>query len=200
MDSNWEWTVLQDPDATWREKYDAFEAMLNRIRGGWWPDGKRLWDYLLEQAQSIEKRVTHGLNPCTDLEGCVQETLLLLYQNAPAIETPRAWSRGTLRIKILESVRKAGPLPAAVPIDAVYVDDIRARLSEPSPGLSPVLKERLDSVIQEIERLPLALRAVAYLSLEGRSPCEMAEALGIKPETARQRLCRMRKILGERLR
>lgn len=50
-----------------------------------------------------------------------------------------------------------------------------------------------------VDRLPLALRQVAVLALEGMQPAEIAELLGLRPNTAAVRLKRAREALARHL-
>ena len=81
------------------------------------------------------------------------------------------------------------------PLDeALHVPDPR-----PSPEAAAGGSQTLERLLHALRRLPVPLREVLTLSLEGLSRAELAEVLGITENNAGVRLSRARKALQEEM-
>jgi RNA polymerase sigma factor (sigma-70 family) len=77
----------------------------------------------------------------------------------------------------------------------------------PAPGMSPqdhaIALDRRTKLLTAVRALPLAYRQTALLTLEGLTPTEIADVLGISTNAVAIRISRakgrLRKILGEKL-
>lgn len=77
----------------------------------------------------------------------------------------------------------------------------------PAPGMGPegqaIALDRRAKLMVAVRRLPLALRQTALLTLEGLTPAEIAEVLGISTNAVAIRMSRakslLRELMGENL-
>lgn len=71
--------------------------------------------------------------------------------------------------------------------------------ARPSPQDAVVAIDLRERLVEAVRRLPLALRQPASLTLEGFAPAEIAELLGLTPNTVSVRLTRARAALRDHL-
>ena len=149
---------------------------------------------LYRQYATAVYRFALGLsgNPAT-AEDLVSETFFRVLTRGPEIrsQTALAYLLTVARNAFLQGLRRRqreAPLPEVLP--------------DPSPGLAVQLdgRERLESVLAALGRLPEGERAALLLRLDqGLSYEEIAAALGISTAAAKVRVHRARlKLLGAR--
>jgi RNA polymerase sigma-70 factor (ECF subfamily) len=115
-----------------------------------------------------------------DAEDAAQETFLALFrtkEKLAAAASPRAWILTVARntaVSMLRSRRSALPLFEGV--------------AEPAPIRGPVDRERLDQALAELSESERHLIELRFL--EGRSPTEMAAAVGRNSGSVATALCR----------
>lgn len=85
--------------------------------------------------------------------------------------------------------RRAAPLDEQAPIQA----------TQPDPERALSAQQRRDQLRSAVQSLPLALRQVVVLSLEGLSHAEIADVVGITTNNAAVRLTRARAALSRLL-
>jgi len=128
-----------------------------------------------------------------EAEDVVQETFVLVYENMGSFRGDGSFEGWLYRImrRVVERQRRKrkrrtflGALPAARPTAEVYTTDPGGRID----------RERALALIHEsVHELPLRQREVFDLcDLQGRSPAEAAEMLGLKAVSVRANLFKAR--------
>jgi RNA polymerase sigma factor (sigma-70 family) len=189
--------VLRDERSPTAERHLAFERLL-QLEAGWWGKGSLL---LFAQACALatSRRVLgqYGLSPdAVDWESAAEEALMALSAGRHTIENPRAWLIGTIRNRLKNLVRESWPELLATRTEELPAERHPRTSDDAPPEVEPTDAEDrqlfYDVLLEAIQGLPPALRQVAQLIyIEGRSPQEIGEVLGVSPATARQRLHRM---------
>jgi RNA polymerase sigma factor (sigma-70 family) len=113
--------------------------------------------------------------------------------------SPRAWLKGVIRNMVLNEIRQGfrDRDAAAIAYERFSIGHEDSS-SQPSRGHEDAADER---VLRAIQSLPRSLGVVArLLFIERLSRQEIAETLGLTPETLRQRIHRLRESLAEELR
>jgi RNA polymerase sigma-70 factor (ECF subfamily) len=128
-------------------------------------------------------------------EDLLQEILLAVWQSLPSLREP-----SKLRAFVLRIAHNVGATHVARAIRDrrdVSIDD------EATRGKLPPLPDATDSrsaqLIDAVRRLPLPLRQVISLQLEGLSYAEIGEVLDIDPSNVGVRAHRAKKVLQELL-
>jgi len=131
----------------------------------------------------------HGA-PLTDAAEVAQEAMIEAFRNWPAIRNPHAWVRTVAGRKL------AGRLAAVeeTPTEAV---------PEPTPPLPATLDtaewEQRYEILRLLRLLPPRQRQVMAWNLDGYTPAEIADVLGLEPAAVRQNLRRARTRLATHL-
>ena len=130
-----------------------------------------------------------------DAEDCVQEAVLLAYKNIAALK--KASSFKSWMFKILSNVCKTKLLNPADKLESIPIHEISDTYGgkcQEDTGLSPEMKEALDSLDPEEKQIVL-------LSIIGRyKSSEIGRLLEMNPGTVRSKLSRALKKLREILR
>jgi RNA polymerase sigma factor (sigma-70 family) len=132
-----------------------------------------------------------GASPA-DAGEVAQDTMTLAFQNWPAIRNPNAWSRTVAGRGLVRRVAAVAP------------EDPAAEPPEPVPSLAGVPDQVLEweqrhDILRLVRGLPPRQRQVMAWTLDGYTPAEIADALGLSPEAVRQNLHRARTALATRL-
>ena len=79
--------------------------------------------------------------------------------------------------------------------------ELREQLEAPgaSPEAHAIAADRQEKLISAVRSLPLAYRQPVMLTLEGLTPKEIAESLGITPNAVAIRLSRAKELLRSQL-
>jgi zinc protease len=156
---------------------------------------------LVRRYQSLVCSVAYSA--CGDLalsEDVAQETFWTAWRRRASLEQPdrlRAWLCGIAR-NLAKDARRKWLRPAEV----VEAGDALAGLSsaEPGPSEQAVSREEESLIWKAVARIPSAYREPLILFYrEDRSVAEVAEALGLSEDAARQRLSRGRAMLREQV-
>ena len=126
----------------------------------------------------------------------VQDIWLALWRALPAFRSESALRTFVARIATygaITHVRRSARLPRTVEIP----DDLPA--SEPSPEHLAIGRDQQARLVLAVRALPLPLRQVALLTLEGLTPQEIAEVLGITANAVAIRLSRAKQSLRNQL-
>jgi RNA polymerase sigma factor (sigma-70 family) len=129
---------------------------------------------------------------CSDGDDFVQEvrTWLLTPDGISSMSAYREWERnpeGFLSVAARNFVRKIRGRPRKGPSIVYRADIVAASSCEPEASVLSELKELLHQAIGE---LPGPYRDMILLVLDGRSPKQIAEVLGITSVAYRKRLSR----------
>jgi RNA polymerase sigma factor (sigma-70 family) len=129
-------------------------------------------------------------------EDLLQEILFALWRALPRFRGEASERTFVLRVahnRALTHRFRAPPRAAALESAAEVSDPA------PSPEAVAVAEQRRQQLTAALRRLPVPLRQVLVLGLEGLSRAEMAEVLGITENNATVRLSRARRALQEEL-
>jgi len=125
-------------------------------------------------------------------EDLVQEILFALWRALPRFRGEAAERTFVFRVAMNRALthRFRRP-PRADPLDAaVHVPDPRQ-----TPEAQAVVAEQRARLVAALQSVPVSMRQVLTLSLEGLSRAELADVLGISENNATVRLCRARRAL-----
>lgn len=125
-----------------------------------------------------------------------QEIFLSVWKAIPKYkgEAPiRAFIARVAHNRALTHVAKEASEPRRSPLDET------APSAEPSPLEAAQDRERRDQLDNAVRALPLALRQPTLLTLEGFTPAQIADILGMNANTVSIRLTRARAALRQRL-
>jgi len=129
-------------------------------------------------------------------EDLLQEILLALWRALPRFRGEASERTFVFRVAMNRALthRFRRP-PRGEPLDrASHVFD-----SRPTPEAEATASEQRASLLAALQALPLAMRQILALSLEGLSGAEIAHILGITENNAAVRLNRARRALQEAL-
>lgn len=119
-----------------------------------------------------------------------QETMIKAFRKWAEIDNPQAWAR---RVASRDLVRHVSRAEA----------DLCEEVPEPSPLLSSpdaaAAWEQQQDLLRLLADLPPRQRQIMAWKYDGHSPSEIAEELGISPETVRASLLKARRVLAARL-
>lgn len=129
-------------------------------------------------------------------EELVQDIWLALWRALPSFRAQSSLRTFVARIatyRALSHVRRNArmPRPGDMP------DDLPA--PEPGPEQQAIGRDRQAKLLAAVRALPLPLRQVALLTLEGLAPQEIAAALGISANAVAIRLSRARDALRKQM-
>jgi RNA polymerase sigma-70 factor (ECF subfamily) len=134
---------------------------------------------------------SHEANPelARDL---AQEILVAVWRAWPAFRnqcSERTYVARIAQYRIATHVGRAVRQPRLAPLS----DDLVA--GEPTPEDHAIRNDERAFLTAHVRQLPIALREVAVLLLEGFSPAEIAETLGLSPNAVSIRGLRARELL-----
>lgn len=139
--------------------------------------------------------LAHEANPAL-AEELVQEIWLALWRALPAFRGESSLRTFVARIATYRAIThvRAG---ARVPRTGELPEDIPA--CEPDPEHQAIDQDRQARLVSAVRSLPLPLRQVTLLTLEGLSPAEIATMLGVTANAVAIRLSRARQALRNKL-
>jgi RNA polymerase sigma factor (sigma-70 family) len=129
-------------------------------------------------------------------EELVQEIWLALWRALPAFRGESALRTFVARIatyRAITHVRASARLPRAAELS----EDIPA--AGPDPEYQAIDQDQQARLVSAVRSLPLPLRQVALLTLEGLKPAEIAHVLGMTANAVAIRLSRAREALRRKL-
>jgi RNA polymerase sigma-70 factor (ECF subfamily) len=129
-------------------------------------------------------------------EELVQDIWLALWRALPAYRQESSLRTFVARIAsycAINHVRRGARMPRAGEIS----DDLAA--PEPDPEQNAIGRDRRTKLLGAVRILPLPLRQVALLTLEGLAPREIAAVLGITANAVTIRLSRARDALRKQM-
>lgn len=129
-------------------------------------------------------------------EDLLQEILFALWRALPSFRGQSSEKTFVFRVAHNRALtHRFRPRAESDPLDhAMHVADPR-----PSPEAAAGSAQKLEQLVRALQQLPVPLRQVLTLSLEGLSRAELAEVLGITENNAAVRLSRARKALQEEM-
>jgi RNA polymerase sigma-70 factor (ECF subfamily) len=130
-------------------------------------------------------------------EDLVQDTCLALWQALPRFRGECSERTFVFRVAHNRGATHAWRRRkrAMAPLDDVYEPQDVA----PSPEAAAVASRRSDDLTRAVADLPITLRQAVTLMLEGLTPREIGDVLGITENNANVRLARARQALRERM-
>jgi RNA polymerase sigma-70 factor (ECF subfamily) len=163
-------------------------------------DGRRqrsgeLARLLREHAASISKIAAAWTRTSMERDDLTQEIAFALWRAMPAFRGESSERTFILRIAQNQAIthaskRRASPDP--------LTDEVES--GAPDPERACAVAEQRRDLLAAIRRLPDAARQVITLALEGLSPAQGAEVLGISENNAAVRLSRARSALRREMR
>ncbi|MGQ0774516.1 MAG: RNA polymerase sigma factor [Pseudonocardiales bacterium] len=120
-----------------------------------------------------------------------QETMIKAYRNWSTISQPAAWARRVASRELARHIAR---------IEEDPVDDVGERSALLPPLTDVAAWEQQHEVLRVLERLPPRQRQVMAWTLDGYSPAQIADELGITAEAARSSLKKARRTLAAYLR
>ena len=129
-------------------------------------------------------------------EDLLQEILFALWRALPNFRGQSSEKTFVFRVAHNRALtHRFRPRAETDPLDeATHVADPR-----PSPEAAAGSAQKLEQLLRALQQLPVPLRQVLTLSLEGLSRPELADVLGITENNAAVRLSRARKALQEEM-
>src|SRR5579859_7342226 len=129
-------------------------------------------------------------------EELVQDIWLALWRALPSFRGQSALRTFVARVatyRAISHVRRTARLPRIMEMPE-EIPDI-----EPSPEHQAINRDRQARLIAAVRALPLPLRQVTLLTLEGLPPAEIAGVLGVSANAVAIRLSRAREMLRNQL-
>ena len=129
-------------------------------------------------------------------EELVQDVWLALWRALPSFRGQSSLRTFVARVatnRAVTHVRSSARLPGRAHLS----DDLPA--CEPDPELQTLNQDRQNRLTSAVRSLPLSLRQVALLTLEGLAAAEIADLLGITSNAVAIRLSRAKDMLRDRL-
>lgn len=170
------------------------EELWRRVNGG----DAGAFAALVGRYQSLVCAVAYSA--CGDLaqsEDIAQETFWAAWRQRTALEAPerlRGWLCGIAR-NLAHNASRRGPAPA-LPLEGVP----ERRATDPGPADEAITREEEELIWRAIGHLPESYReAIVLYYREGRAVAEVAAALGVSEDAAKQRLARGRAMVRDRL-
>lgn len=152
---------------------------------------------LISHAERFYRVAFHLLESREDAEDAVQELYLKLYESKHrlmAVSEPLAYGISVLRNICIDRIRRR-TVRKAEPVDE------RIPLEEAPPDSRAVLKDLLESLMTEMDKLPdIQARVLKMKTVEGLDYKEIAEMTGLSQVHVRVLVSTARKTLKRRLR
>jgi RNA polymerase sigma-70 factor (ECF subfamily) len=150
---------------------------------------------LAQYGPSLGRVVAAYAGSAADREDLAQEVALALVR-----ALPRFRGESSLRTYVLRIAHNCGVrYSARRPRSGLLLDEAEHGTSGPSPEQAASAQQDVERLAEALRCLPLGLRQVLSLTLEGLSQSEIAEVLELSDNVVSVRLHRARKILRERI-
>lgn len=149
---------------------------------------------LTEYGPSLGRVVAAYASSSTDRDDLAQDIALALVR-----ALPRYRGESSLRTYVLRIAHNCGVRTISRRRISLPLDEGEHGVSEPSPEQSVLAQQDAERLAQELRRLPLGMRQVVSLTLEGLSQREIAEVLELTENVVSVRLHRARKHLRDRM-
>lgn len=150
---------------------------------------------LAEHGPSLGRVLAAYAGSAADREDLAQEIALALVRALPRYRGESSLRTYVLRIAHNCGVRYSSRRRAA----SLPLDEAEHCVREPSPEQVVGAQQQAERIASELRGLPLGMRQVLSLTLEGLSQREIAEVLELAENVVGVRLHRARKLLRERL-
>jgi RNA polymerase sigma factor (sigma-70 family) len=156
---------------------------------------------IVREHDSMLRRIASSYEFRTHLaQELVQDIYFAIWRALPAYRGDASLRTFVARIatnRSLTHVTRALKVPLFLQLDE----------NIPAPGMSPqdhaITLDRRTKLLTAVRALPLAYRQTALLTLEGLTPTEIADVLGISTNAVAMRISRakglLRKVMGEKL-
>jgi len=142
--------------------------------------------YRSERLPLVRFLMNHGATQ-HEAHDVAQESFTQAWRHWSSIRAPRAWLRTVALREFYRGLPRreapADPFPDILPARPCEVD----------------LSQQARDVLAALQQLPFRQRQVMALRIDGFSPSEIADLLGIGPAAARQSLAKARRNLSELL-
>jgi RNA polymerase sigma-70 factor (ECF subfamily) len=150
---------------------------------------------LTEFGPSLGRVVAAYARAAADREDLAQEIALALVR-----ALPRYRGESSLRTYVLRIAHNCGVrFSTRRPAPSLPLDEAAHRTSAPSPEQAAVAQQHVEQLAEALRGLPLGMRQVLSLSLEGLSQSEIADVLELSENVVSVRLHRARKLLREHM-
>jgi RNA polymerase sigma-70 factor (ECF subfamily) len=154
---------------------------------------RALFDEIAREHDAMIKRIasTHEMTPHL-AEELVQDIYVAIWKALPSFRKDASLRTFVARIatnRAVTHVVRALKLPRP----AELRDDLPT--SDDSPETKLIAQDRKTHLLAAVRRLPLTFRAPAMLALEGLTPGEIADVLGISANAVAIRLSRGKELL-----
>ncbi|HET8932500.1 MAG TPA: sigma-70 family RNA polymerase sigma factor [Polyangiales bacterium] len=186
---------------TWDAQLPAARLEIDRLRvrlaagSALFSEMPELAHILAEYGPSLGRVVAAYAGSNADREDLAQEIALALVRALPRYRGESSLRTYVLRIAHNCGVRHSSRRPAP----GQLLDEAQHRVSSPNPEQAALAQQHIEQLAEELRRLPLGMRQVLSLTLEGLSQSEIAEVLALSENVVSVRLHRARKMLRERL-
>jgi RNA polymerase sigma-70 factor (ECF subfamily) len=153
----------------------------------------QVFDRIMQEQGAMIKRIASSYEAQPHLvEELVQDIYLAIWRALPSFRGGSQLRTFVARIatnRAVTHVKRALKLPTSLEVD----EDI------PAPGDGPesraIALDEQTSLTSAVRRLPLSYRQTAMLALEGLSPKEIADVLGITANAVSIRMARAKELL-----
>jgi RNA polymerase sigma-70 factor (ECF subfamily) len=162
---------------------------------------RETFEQIVREHDSMLRRIASSYEARTHLaQELVQDIYFAIWRALPAYRGDAALRTFVARIatnRAVTHVARALKVPPAADLDE----------SIPTPGVGPegqaIALDRRAKLLAAVRTLPLAYRQTALLTLEGLTPAEIADVLGISTNAVAIRMSRakalLRDLLGDKL-
>jgi RNA polymerase sigma-70 factor (ECF subfamily) len=156
---------------------------------------RKTFEQIVREHDAMLRRIASSYEARTHLaQELVQEIYFAIWRALPAYRGDAALRTFVARIatnRAVTHVARALKVPPAFDLD----DRI------PAPGVGPegqaIALDRQTKLLTAVRTLPLAYRQTALLTLEGLTPAEIADVLGISSNAVAIRMSRAKTLLRE---
>jgi len=172
---------------------DSDIDLINAWRQGDNSAGAKLWERYFKPVCNFFRNKLGD-----DVDDLVQQTFLACVENKEAFRgdaTYRGYLFGIARNVLMDHLRARYRNNGQVPLEDMTLRDLGT-----SPSSRAARSERQALLLDAMDRIPLDFRIALELTYdEGLSGKEVAEALGVNPNTVRSRVARAKAALREQL-
>lgn len=183
-------------------EYDPHRPVMEAIQAG---DTHAMAEFMRAHGRWV-RAVAYGvLGRTADLDDVCQRVWIQVWREARKLEDPARWRAWVYRIvrNAATDAARAGQRRRRLIGPAGVDAEVLAAAPAPaygSPERSVLADERCRAILEAIERLPGIYREPFVLKhVEEWSYAEIAEVLGLPPDTVETRLVRARRLLREKL-
>ena len=163
-------------------------------------DAAAIEEALCELLPAVRRWIYRRLGPDAALDDVAQEALTEIARALPSFAGESHLTTYAYRICARVISRHQRRFRARLDAPSAAPEALDPQSPEPDPERSAIERQALRVVLACLQRLPARRREVFILcELEGASPAQAAELLGVSPNAVRSRLMHARRELDRRL-